>query len=323
MKKALVAILVLILSLCLSCNSNSENKFKIGIVQIVEHPSLDTIRESAVKKLRELSYIDGVNCNIDYKNAGGDISNLNSIINSFKADNKDIVLAIATPTAQAASRLSDKTPIIFSAVSDPILAGLVNSLDDTSGNITGTSDEIAVNKILNLAMDFFPKAKKIGLIYNLSEANSVSNIEKAKKFASLNNLEIFEKTVSSSSEVKQVGEIVASKVDFIFVPNDNMIATAMPVLSQIQIDTSTPIFVGADSMVRDGGFASFGIDYKELGRESGNMIFRVLEGENVSNIPVKVFNEDLFIYINESIADSMGILIPDSIKNNSKYKAIK
>lgn len=301
----------------------SQNLKKIGIVQIVEHSSLDTIRLATIDKLKDLGYKDKENCLIDYKNATGDMNNLNSIVDIFKSDKKDIVIAIATPSAQAAANVSDEIPVIFSAVSDPVAAGLIKDAAKPDGNITGTSDAVAVDKILSLALDFVPDAKNVGMIYNSSEANSVSNKEKALKYCEENNLNLIEGAISNSSELKQTAEVLASKVDFIFTPNDNTVAAAMPALADVQVKLKVPVFVGADSMVKDGGLATYGIDYEALGHETAVMVDKVLKGTEIGEIPVKVFDEDLNIYVNEKIAKELGIAIPKNIKSNSKYVGIE
>lgn len=304
-------------------DAGSQNLKKIGIVQIVEHSSLDTIRLATIDKLKDLGYKDKENCLIDYKNATGDMNNLNSIVDIFKSDKKDIVIAIATPSAQAAANVSDEIPVIFSAVSDPVAAGLIKDAAKPEGNITGTSDAVAVDKILSLALDFVPDAKNVGMIYNSSEANSVSNKEKALKYCEENDLNLIEGAISNSSELKQTAEVLASKVDFIFTPNDNTVAAAMPALADVQVKLKVPVFVGADSMVKDGGLATCGIDYEALGHETAVMVDKVLKGTEIGEIPVKVFDEDLNIYVNEKIAKELGIAIPENIKSNPKYVGIE
>lgn len=335
MKKLISFLTALLLIFTVSCGqvenqgnekgpeNNSQHVYKIGIIQLVEHLSLDQIRDSINSRLAELGYEDGKNCIIDYKNAAGDINNLAAIVSQFEGDKKDIIIAIATPTAQAASKLSKDTPIVFAAVTDPVEAGIVKSLDDTSGNITGTSDAVNVDAILSLALEFIPQAKTFGVLYNSSEANSVANIAKAQKFADENGLTLKEQTVTKTSEVKQAAETLAGSVDFIFSPNDNTVATAMAALTQVQNETKVPVFVGADSMVYDGGLATRGIDYSLLGKETANIADEILKGKTVSTIPVKVFEDDLNTYVNESAAEKIGMTIPEKVKSDSKYVGIK
>ena len=291
-------------------------KPKIGIVQLVEHPSLDTIREACLAKLAELGYKDGENCTIDYKNAGGDATMSNTIVQNFAGDPKDIIVAIATPTAQAAATVSDKIPVIFSAVSYPIEAELVQSLEHPGGNITGTSDEIQVELILELAMKYNPDLKKLGVIYNTGEANSVTNLAKAKAFCESHNIELVEAVATNTNEVPTAAQVLCSKVDAVFAPNDNTVASAMPALAQAAISAGIPVYTGADSMVLGdengeggGGFATIGINYEDLGKETAVMVDQVLRGAKAGDIPVKVFKDNLNTIYNEETAKALGIEI--------------
>ena len=313
---------VLTMGLISGCGSEggaSGDLPQIGIIQYIEHPSLDTIRENIISGLEEAGYEDGKNCEIDYKNAQGDQNIANSIVQAFAGDQKDVVVAIATPVAQAAATISSQIPVVFSAVTDPVTANLVTAMDVTDKNITGTSDVVQVDKILDLAKEFVPDMKTLGFLYCTGESNSVSNLEKAKEYCEANGITLEETGISNSSEVQQAVQVLASKVDAIFIPNDNTIASAMQVVSSETIKAGVPVFTGADSMVGDGGLATNGIRYEDLGKETAKMVVQILEGTDVSEIPVKVFDQDLSIFVNENTAESLGITIPESIKNNEKY----
>lgn len=316
MKKIRMTLSLALLLMMSGCSNTDNDMPSVGVTQIVSHTSLNTIRDSFTKEMKTLGYIDGENIEIDYKNAGNDTSALNSIMQNFKGGNKDVIVAIATPTAQAAAKYQNDIPVVFSAVSDPLQAGLLKDMKHPDKNITGTSDEIQVNQILDLAMSIQPEMKTLGFIYNSSEANSVSNKAKAKAYADKHGLQFEEIAVTSSNEVKQATDILTTKCDAIFAPNDNTIASAMKVLSKSCIDSSIPLYTGADSMVSDGGFASVGINYETLGQETARMVDQILKGEDIKSIPVKVFKEDLNIYINQKTADKLGIVLPDSVLNS-------
>lgn len=322
MKKILSAVLAgtLCLTAFAGCsNGNDEGKVRIGVLQIVQHPSLNTIRDSFTARMEELGYVNGENCIIEYQDAQNEPTMANSIVQSFKGDKKDIIVAIATPTAQAAATASDTIPVVFSAVTDPVLAGLVDSLESTGKNITGTSDAIQVEQILDFGMKLTPGIRKLGYLYNAGEPNSVSCLEKVKAYCEANNIELVETAISTSSEVQQASQVLASKVDAIFSPNDNTVATAMNALADAAKKAGIPVYVGADSMVKDGGFATFGIDYDELGKETANMVDSILKGEKkASEIPVKVFDTDLYMYINTETAAAIGVTIPDDILNSDR-----
>ena len=296
--------------------STADHVYKIGLAQIIEHTSLNTIRESMLAELTVLGYKDGENIQVDAKNAQGEQSTLNSIMQTFAGDNKDLIVAIATPTAAAAAPYAENIPVIFSAVSDPVGAGLITDPNKPDKNITGTSDEIQVAQILDLARTIDPELKTLGYIYNAGEANSVSNLDKVKAYCEENDLTLVEATISAAAEIQQTAQVLASKVDAIFAPNDNTIASSIDALNMAAQQVQCPVYVGADSMVQDGGFASIGINYEDLGKETARMIAKVIEGSDISEIPVKVFDTNLYTYFNQTTADALGITIPDALKNS-------
>lgn len=293
-------------------SDSTESKPKIGVIQYMDHPSLDTIRDSFKAKLTELGYIDGENCEVEYQSAAGDGTIQNTILQSFKGDQKDVIVAIATPSAQAAASVASDIPLVFSAVSDPVGAGLVASLETPGGLITGTSDEIQVELILELALKYNPDLKTLGVIYNTGEANSETNIGKAKAFCEEHNIEVVEAPVTSTNEVQQAAQTLCSKADAIFAPNDNTVASAMAVLADAAIQAKVPVYTGADSMVvgeGGGGFATIGINYEDLGAETAVMVDEILKGAKAGDIPVKVFKENLQTIYNEETAAAIGIEI--------------
>lgn len=290
---------------------------KIGIVQIVEHPSLNTIREAFVAQLAEKGYKDGENIKIDYQNAQGDQTNLNTIVQKFVADKSDLIVAIATPSAQAAANATSDIPVLFSACTDPVGSGLVTSLDKPGKNVTGTSDAVSAEKIMELAKRITPNIKKIGALYNSSETNSISVVNNLKEYAKNNGMEVIEGTVTNSSEVQQVAQSLAGQVDAIFSPIDNTIAAAMPVVAQVANSAKIPVYVGADSMVKDGGLATYGINYTILGQETGNMAVDILNGRKPGDMPVKTM-KDMDIYVNKDTARAIGVTIPDDVLSEAK-----
>jgi len=270
-------------------NKENTKKLKVGIVQSINHPSLDEIREYAIKGLEESSMKD--NIEIIYKDAQGDPSNVNTIISQFIGEEVDIIIPIATGAAQTAASATKDIPIVFAAVSYPIKAGLVEDMNKTDKNITGVSNAIAIEDIFELSQKLTPEVKTYGFIYNTSEVNAVASIERAKAYCDKNGLNYVEATITNSSELLQATQSLTDKVDAIFAPNDNTIASAMSVLSAEAIKAGLPVYVGADSMVADGGFATVGIDYKVLGRQVGEMAARILEGESIAENHVEIINQ--------------------------------
>ncbi|MEN6462458.1 MAG: ABC transporter substrate-binding protein [Syntrophomonas sp.] len=321
---ALVTMLVLLLSLA-GCASNKEaakspeskDKVTIGIVQIVEHPSLNTIRESFINELAKEGYKDGENIVIDYQNAQGDQTNLKTICQKFVNNKYDLIVAIATPSAQAAVGETKDIPIVFSACTDPVGSGLVSSMEKPGKNVTGTSDAVSAEKIMELAKRITPNIKTVGALYNSSETNSVSVVNNLKEYASKNGLKVVEATITNSSEVQQAVNSLAGKVDAIFSPIDNTVASAMPVVAQVANKAKIPVYVGADSMVKDGGLATYGVNYPVLGQETAKMAVQILKGKKAGDIPaIAMTNMD--IYVNKDTAKAIGITIPDDVLKEAK-----
>lgn len=292
----------------------------VSVIQLMEHTSLNIIYDAFLEEMESLGYKDGETINIDFKNAQGEMSNIGTIIQAVEGENPEVAVAITTPIAQSAMQLTNKgIPVVFSAVTDPIAAGIVTDFDKTDKGMTGTSDIIQVDKILDLAFEITPDIKKIGYIYNAGEDNSVSNLAKLEAYASEHNFEVFKSAITSSTELQPAAASLISKVDAIFVANDNTVAEAMPILMTEANNAKVPVYVGADSMVMDGGFATVGIDYEELGRETAKQVDEILRGKKVEDIPVKVFKDKLNLYVNIDTAKELGIEISDTIKNDEKY----
>ena len=303
--------------------TDSTEMKKIGVIQLVEHKSLDIIYNSFKDELKNLGYVDGKNVKITFQNAQGDMSNITSIVQGFEGDKQDVVVGIATPVAQGAMSLTKTTPVVFSAVTDPIGAGILTDMNAPDKGMTGTSDAVQIDKIMDLALQITPDVKKVGFIYNPGEDNSVTNLELLENYVKEKNLELETVSISTSADLQTAAASLFEKVDMIFVSNDNTVAEAMPILTTEAIKAKKPIYVGADSMVMDGGLATVGIDYTDLGKETAKMVDEILKGKSVNEIPVKVFKDDLFIYVNTDTAAALGIEIPESIKTDKKFVEIK
>ncbi len=315
MKKS---ILLSALSLFLPLTSCSDvNKFHIEIVQLGTHTSLDEINAAITKTLTDAGYSTG-NYEIHQSNAEFQMDTANQIMSIIKERAK-LVIPIATPIAQAASQfLKEETPIVFAAVSDPVEAGLVENLEAPEGNITGTSDAIQVDKILSMAKEIDPELDQLGFIYNPSESNSVSNLAKVEKYCADNSITLEKRTISAAAEMREIAEAISSRVDAIFVSDDNTVASAMSALSDVTKKNKIPCYVGADSMVKDGGMMTLGINYTVLGNETGKMAIEVIKGKKISELPVKVFDQGLNLYINSEYVDEIGITIPESVTEDQE-----
>lgn len=310
MKKLISLILVLAFTplLFTGCAAEKKEGLTIGLIQYVEHPSLDEIRTAFEKQIEQEAAAKGIQVTINYKNAQADTSMINSICREFVNDKVDLIVAIATPAAQGAATAAAGTniPVVFSAVTDPVAAGLVENLSQPEGNITGTSDAIDVARIFELAQQLTPGIQSFGLIYNKGEANSVSVIEETKKYLDSIGIAYEEKTVTAAVDVKQAARVLLENNDALFAPIDNTVASAMAALADEAIAAKKPVYVAADSMVRDGGLATVGVNYTLLGQKTADMSLRILQGTPVSQTPVEVMT-DVSVVVNKETADAIGV----------------
>ena len=281
--------------------------FRIGISQFITHQSLDATREGFVDELAKQGYVEGKNIEIDLQNAQGEQRNLKTISQQL-AESSDVVLAIATPSAQSLANTTQTTPIIFSAVTDPVSAKLVESREHPGGNVTGTSDQSsdAISTQINLIKKVLPKAKTIGILYTQSEPNSVVQKDEAKRLLEEKGFTVVEKTILDSNNVKAAAESLMAEVDMVFVPTDNIISSTMETVKQVSIKHKVPVFGGSTEMIAVGGLYNYGTNYEELGRQTARMLIRVLKGEKPENIAVEL-PEKLELHTNQEMADALGI----------------
>ena len=281
--------------------------FRIGISQFITHQSLDATREGFVDELAKQGYVEGKNIEIDLQNAQGEQRNLKTISQQL-AESSDVVLAIATPSAQSLANTTQTTPVIFSAVTDPVSAKLVESREHPGGNVTGTSDQSsdAISTQINLIKKVSPKAKTIGILYTQSEPNSVVQKDEAKRLLEEKGFTVVEKTILDSNNVKAAAESLMAEVDMVFVPTDNIISSTMETVKQVSIKHKVPVFGGSTEMIAVGGLYNYGTNYEELGRQTARMLVRVLKGENPENIAVEL-PEKLELHTNQEMADALGI----------------
>ena len=281
--------------------------FRIGISQFITHQSLDATREGFVDELAKQGYVEGKNIDIDLQNAQGEQRNLKTISQQL-AESSDVVLAIATPSAQSLANTTQTTPVIFSAVTDPVSAKLVESREHPGGNVTGTSDQSsdAISTQINLIKKVLPKAKTIGILYTQSEPNSVVQKDEAKRLLEEKGFTVVEKTILDSNNVKAAAESLMAEVDMVFVPTDNIISSTMETVKQVSIKHKVPVFGGSTEMIAVGGLYNYGTNYEELGRQTARMLIRVLKGENPENIAVEL-PEKLELHTNQEMADALGI----------------
>lgn len=287
----------------------------IGITQIVEHPALDAARDGFKETLEEAGFKEGVDVVYDLQNAQGDFNNAISIAQKFKDDKVDIIVAIATPTAQAALQVNQDIPIIINAVTDPVAANLAKSWESSGNNVTGMSDAAPNKQQVELIPRFLPGAKNVGTIYNAGEANSVVQIEVAKGVCKEIDLNLIEVTVSNSSEVLMAAQSLAGRVDAIYVVTDNTVVSALESVIKVCNQEKIALIVADPSLVDKGALASYGIDYFSLGKKSGEIALKVIEGTKPSDIPIQTITDpnDLQFVVNLDAAKVIGISVSEEI----------
>ncbi|WP_306303031.1 ABC transporter substrate-binding protein [Arthrobacter luteolus] len=291
--------------------AGSSDMVRIGISQLVEHPSLDQARKGFIRAFEENGYTEGENLELDIQNAAGDQATATTIASTFASDGKDLVLAIATPAAQAAAQAITDVPVLFTAVTEPEVAGLVDSWDSPGANITGTSDLNPVKEQIGLIKELAPDAKSVGIVYSSGEVNSDVQVELAQEAAKELGLEVKLATVSNSAEVQQATESL--DVDALYVPTDNNVVSALQSVIQIAETKQIPVVVGEGDSVENGGLATYGLDYESLGYQTGLMALKILEdGADPAGMPVETLTE-IQLIVNKSAAANMGVEIPAAL----------
>jgi len=287
----------------------------IGVTQIVEHPALDAIVDGFQEALEEAGFKEGVDVVYDLQNAQGDFNNAISIAQKFKDDKVDMILAIATQTAQAALQVNQEIPIIIGAVTDPIAANLAASWESSGNNVTGMSDAAPNKQQIELIPRFLPKAKNVGTIYNAGEANSVVQVEVAKEACKELGLNLIEVTVSNSSEVLMAAQSLEGRVDAIYIVTDNTVVSALESVINVCNKEKIALIVADPSLVDKGALASYGIDYFSLGKKSGEIALKVIDGVKPSDIPMQMISDpnDLQFVINLDTAKTIGITVSEEI----------
>ena len=298
--------------------TTSDKTYKIGVLQFVQHDALDASNEGFFAALDDL----GVKYDADQQNAAGEASSCQTIAETLVNNGNDLIFAIATPAAQSVAGTTADIPILLTAVTDPAESGLVESNDAPGGNVTGTSDLTPVTEQIDLLKELIPDAKTVGVLYCSAESNSVLQADMAKEACKAAGLEAADYTVSSSNEIQTVVESMIGKVDAIYAPTDNMIAAGMATVAMIANENKIPVICGEEGMVKEGGLATYGINYYKLGYKTGEMAAKVLtEGADPASMPVEYLSaEECSLLINKETADTLGIDV-SSYDADSLYTA--
>lgn len=290
------------------------SKRHIGVTQIATHPGIDAIRQGFLDEMAKLGYRPNENVVYDQTNANGDMATAQSIAQKFVGDGVDLIFAISTPSSQAVAKAikGTKIPLVFGAVTDPVQAGLVTSIELPGGNITGTSDKWPVDRQIDLLLELVPSFKTLGIVYNPGESNSQANVAEVEKAVGKRGITLVTVPVSNTAEVMTAADSLVGRVDAMYVPADNTAIAAMASIVKVAEKNRIPLLPGVSSNVEQGGIGSIGPDYYDVGVQSARLADKVLKGAKAGSIPVAVA-EKAELFFNTRSAATMGVKIPDTL----------
>lgn len=295
-----------LLAACSSESSADDGTLNVGVLQYMEHDSLSSARKGFLAELEEAGYVEGDNLAVNYQNAQGDQSNLQSMSQQL-TDENEVLLAIATPAAQSLANQTKEDNILFTAVTDGVDAGLVESNEAPGGNITGTSDMVPIEEQVALLLSIVPDAETIGIVYNAGESNSEIQANLAIEALEAQGVTVEALTVSTTNDVQQVLTSLAQDVDGLYIPTDNTLASTAATVGQIAIENQLPVVAGSAEQVEAGGLATYGINYEMLGRQTAKMALQIIEeGKSPAEMPVET-SDSLELVVNEEMAEALGI----------------
>lgn len=322
-KKLLVAVLgtAFAVGILAGCGSGKKEAsiekgrvYQIGVLQMVQHGALDDSNKGFVDGLAAKGYKDGVNIKIDQQNAQGDQSNLKTISQRFVNNKVDLIFAIATPAAQIVANETKTIPIVGAAIVDYKTAKLVQSNEKPGGNVTGTTNHNPPQRQIDLALKLIPQAKTVGALYTSSELNAQLQVSAMKQYAAQKGLKVIEATVSNVNDIQQAAQSLLGKVDFIYCPTDNNLASGMPNVAKIALPAKMPVIVGDETMVKTGGTAGVSVNFYKLGVQAGEMAADILSGKSKpADMPIGS-QAEVKIIINKKAVEAIGMTIPEELK---------
>jgi putative tryptophan/tyrosine transport system substrate-binding protein len=288
------------------------DKVVVAVTAIDDHPALVACRNGIRDALKAAGYEDGKNLKFVYESAKGDAATATEIARRFAKSKPDVIVPISTPSAMAVVRATIGIPVVFAAVTDPLGAQLVRDMHAPGGNVTGVSDLSPVITHINLIQAITPGARTIGVLFNPLESNSHTLVYLMKKAAMGVNMTIVEAPARKSSDVLAAVQSLVGKADVIFVPTDNTIVAMLDTVIKVGVDNGMPVYAGDIDAVKRGAIAAIGVDYYNVGRQTGNVVVRILRGDKPGKIPVAVA-EKTNLYVNPTIAKEMGLTIPEDV----------
>ncbi|MGQ2993519.1 ABC transporter substrate-binding protein [Variovorax sp.] len=306
-----VALLALVLAPFAALPAHAADA-RVSVTAIVDHPALDAARQGIVEELAAAGYVVGKNLRLDYQSAQGNTATAAQIARKFVGDRPDVIVAMSTPSAQTVVAATREIPIVFSAVTDPVAAKLVKSWEATGGNVTGVSDLPLLDKHLVLLRQALPTAKRIGVVYNPGEANSVAAIAQLKKLAQPAGLSVIEGAAPRTVDVASAAQSLVGKVDAIYAPTDNNVTSAFEALAKVADQGRVPLIAADPSLAARGAALGIGTNYHDLGRQSGKLVVRVLKGEAPGSIASQV-SPTLELLVNQAAARRQGLALSDAL----------
>lgn len=289
----------------------------VAITAIVEHPSLDAVRDGVRDELKAAGFEAGKNLKWEYQSAQGNPGTAAQIARKFIGDQPDVIVAIATPSAQSVVAASKSIPLVFAAVTDPVAAQLVKSWDASGTNVTGVSDELALDKQIALIKQVVPQAKRVGVVYNPGEANSRVVIGQLKKLLPAAGLSLVEAAAPRTVDVSAAARSLVGKADVIYTSTDNNVVSAYEALVKVGTDSKIPLIAADTGSVKRGAVAAYGIDYYDLGRQTGKIVVRILNGEKAGAIAPQR-GEKLEVAVNPDAAAKQGVTLPATLVSSAK-----
>ncbi|MDO5651822.1 MAG: ABC transporter substrate-binding protein [Moraxella sp.] len=289
----------------------------VAITAIVEHPALDAARKGVVEALAEEGFTEGQNLTVNFQSAQGNIATAGQIAKQFVADKPDVIVAIATPSAQSLAAVTTELPIVFSAVTDPVEAKLVSKLDGSGTNITGASDVLPYEPQIALIQELIPNVKNIGYVYSPGEVNSTIVLKTLKEKLAPLGINVLEAPAQKSSDIGMAAQSLIGKVDVIYTSTDNNVINAYEALYQVAKEAKIPLISADTSTVARGAMAALGVNYYDLGRETGKITARVLKGEAAGSIPVYAA-DSLDLYVSKKHAEEQGVSLPQAVLDRAK-----
>ncbi|WP_372843628.1 ABC transporter substrate-binding protein [Psychrobacter sp.] len=289
----------------------------VAITAIVEHPALDDVRKGVIDELNDAGFKDGENLKVNFQSAQGNTATAGQIAKQFVADNSDVIIAIGTPSAQSVAAATSSIPLVFSAVTDPVEAKLVSKLDGSGTNVTGGSDALPYEPQIELMRQIIPSLKNVGYVYSPGEVNSTIILKNLKEKLSPLGIKVHEAPAQRSTDIAMAARSLEGKVDMIYTSTDNNVVSAYESLYQAAKESKIPLIASDTSSVERGAIAALGVNYYDLGRETGKIVVRILNGEKAGAIPVYT-PKVLDLYVSPKHAKEQGITLPQAVIDKAK-----